>query len=124
MVRVRGRNPRLTAAHASPTHPQIPARRGLVALRPDRRRKPFVINIRKTPANLIFRSLCHLLSQRAVKMRQFGATADGRAGTAEGTIFNPEFSNLRSYFVSLRLLGDIYLGISDLEETRMKEGNG
>ena len=47
MVRVRGRNPRLTAAHASPTPPQIPARRGLVALRPDRRRKPFVINIRK-----------------------------------------------------------------------------
>lgn len=73
-----------------------------VALRPDRRRKPFVINIRKTPANLIFRSLCHVLSQHAVKMRQFGATADGRAGTAEGTIFNPEFSNLRSYFLSLR----------------------
>ena len=28
------------------------------------------------------------------------------------------------FFVSLRLPGDIYLGINNLEENRIKEGNG
>jgi len=69
--------------------------------------------------------LCPIENLSADKIGNFRDKNGLPCKDSRGSVILWELSFLiAKYFVSLRLLGDIYLGISDLEETRMKEGNG